>query len=184
MTNVVPFTFTMWAPRSGYCGVSTCVPHSCQTTLLTYCTYVQWVPGSDVVVAQHRDNLCVWYSIDNADQVVTIPINGDVVEIVRRPGSTEVSIDEGSVLGSVSLNEGLIAFGTAMDQKKYHRCLPPEGGCRASQLIRSSAALFRSWSRCRVKHRAPAECGDDWLTKRFAMANLPSPTGFGGTETI
>lgn len=30
-------------------------------TLSNYCSYVQWVPESDVVVAQNRGNLCVWY---------------------------------------------------------------------------------------------------------------------------
>ena len=35
-----------------------------RTTLLSYCNYVQWVPGCDVVVGQNRDNLNVWYNID------------------------------------------------------------------------------------------------------------------------
>lgn len=38
-------------------------------TLLSYCTYVQWVPDSDVVVAQNRGALCVWYNIHAPDQV-------------------------------------------------------------------------------------------------------------------
>lgn len=37
-------------------------------TLLNYCTYVQWVPDSDVVVAQNRGALCVWYNIHAPDQ--------------------------------------------------------------------------------------------------------------------
>lgn len=37
-------------------------------TLLSYCTYVQWVPDSDVVVAQNRGALCVWYNIHAPDQ--------------------------------------------------------------------------------------------------------------------
>lgn len=39
-----------------------------RSSLLGFCQYVQWVPGSDVVVAQSRSNLCVWYSINNADR--------------------------------------------------------------------------------------------------------------------
>jgi intraflagellar transport protein 172 len=31
-----------------------------RTQLLNFCTYVQWVPNSDVVVAQNRTNLCIW----------------------------------------------------------------------------------------------------------------------------
>ncbi|VDN19237.1 unnamed protein product [Cylicostephanus goldi] len=32
-----------------------------QATLLNFCTYVQWVPASDVVVAQSGNTLHVWY---------------------------------------------------------------------------------------------------------------------------
>lgn len=39
-----------------------------RSSLLGFCQYVQWVPGSDVVVAQSRTNLCVWYSINNPDR--------------------------------------------------------------------------------------------------------------------
>jgi len=35
---------------------------------------LQWVPGSDVVVAQNRGNLCVWYNIDAAERVTMFPI--------------------------------------------------------------------------------------------------------------
>ena len=29
-------------------------------TLLSMCSFVQWVPNSDVAVAQNRNNLCIW----------------------------------------------------------------------------------------------------------------------------
>lgn len=45
-----------------------------RSTLVHYCTYVQWVPGSDVVVAQSRGNLCIWYSIDSPERVTMFPI--------------------------------------------------------------------------------------------------------------
>ena len=35
-----------------------------RSTLLSFSSYVQWVPDSDVVVAQSRSNLCVWYHTD------------------------------------------------------------------------------------------------------------------------
>lgn len=35
---------------------------------------LQWVPGSDVVVAQNRGNLCVWYNIDAAERLTMFPI--------------------------------------------------------------------------------------------------------------
>jgi intraflagellar transport protein 172 len=49
-----------------------------RSQLLNFCTYVQWVPGSDVVVAQNRENLCVWYNINAPDQVTLHSIKGDV----------------------------------------------------------------------------------------------------------
>ena len=54
-----------------------------RTTLLPYCSYVQWVPGSDVVVAQSRSSLCVWYSINAPDQQTVLAIKGDVENIER-----------------------------------------------------------------------------------------------------
>lgn len=50
-------------------------------TLLSYCTYVQWVPDSDVVVAQNRGSLCVWYNIHAPDQASKAP-NPQVVHIL------------------------------------------------------------------------------------------------------
>ena len=43
-----------------------------KTSVLNYCTFVQWVPSSDVVVAQSRDNMAVWYNIDAAAERVTL----------------------------------------------------------------------------------------------------------------
>lgn len=45
-----------------------------KTTILSYCSYVQWVPLSDVVVAQNRNNLCVWYNIDTPERVTMVPM--------------------------------------------------------------------------------------------------------------
>jgi hypothetical protein len=45
-----------------------------RSTVLSYCSYVQWVPGSDVVVAQNRGNLCVWYNIDAPERVTMFPL--------------------------------------------------------------------------------------------------------------
>lgn len=53
------------------------------------------MPHSDVVVAQNRTNLCVWYNIDDPDKVTIYSIKGDVVEIERSEGKTEVIVDDG-----------------------------------------------------------------------------------------
>lgn len=49
-----------------------------KNTLLPYCTFARWVPLSEVVVAQNRQNLNVWYSIDNPEKVTIYSIKGDV----------------------------------------------------------------------------------------------------------
>ena len=64
-------------------------------SLLNYCKYVSWVPNSDVVVAQNRQNLCVWYSIEEPDKKTMYNIKGDVENIHRGEGKTEVLVDDG-----------------------------------------------------------------------------------------
>lgn len=92
-----------------------------RTTLLNYCSYVQWVPGSDVVVAQNRMELCVWYNIETPERMTVIPIKGDVEGIERSNGKTEVIVDEGVNTVAYGLDEALIGFGTAMDLHDYDK---------------------------------------------------------------
>eukprot|EP00854_Cymbomonas_tetramitiformis_P006568 gene6568-7868_t len=94
-----------------------------RTTMLHYCSYVQWVPQSDVVVAQNRGNLCVWYSIDNPERVTVFPIKGEVEDIERSKGRTEVVVDEGINTVSYALDESLIEFGTAVEDKDYEHAV-------------------------------------------------------------
>eukprot|EP01105_Mastigella_eilhardi_P013040 TRINITY_DN2967_c0_g1_i2.p1 TRINITY_DN2967_c0_g1~~TRINITY_DN2967_c0_g1_i2.p1 ORF type:complete len:926 (-),score=269.09 TRINITY_DN2967_c0_g1_i2:2602-5379(-) len=93
------------------------------SSLLNYCTYAQWIPESDVVVAQNRNNLCIWYSTDTPERVTMIPINGDVIDVARSDKKIEVLIDEGTTQTSVALNENLIAFGSALEDKQYERAV-------------------------------------------------------------
>lgn len=89
-------------------------------TLLTFCSYVQWVPNSDVVVAQSRNDLCVWYSIYRPEQCTVVPIQGGEVETIERANEqTTVIVSEGSSTIRFELNEHLIQFGTAMELGKY-----------------------------------------------------------------
>ncbi|KAM3861396.1 intraflagellar transport protein 172 homolog [Diretmus argenteus] len=92
-----------------------------KTTVLSYCSYVQWVPGSDVVVAQNRGNLCIWYSIDSPESVTMFPLKGDVVDLERANGKTDVIVSEGVSTFTYTLDEGLIEFGTAVDDGDYQR---------------------------------------------------------------
>lgn len=89
--------------------------------LLMYCSYVQWVPDSDVVVAQNRGDLCVWYSIDAPDRVTIVPIKGEVEDIVRSDSYTAVVVNEGTTSVNYALDDGLIQFGTAMEDHNYEQ---------------------------------------------------------------
>ncbi|XP_005948489.1 intraflagellar transport protein 172 homolog [Haplochromis burtoni] len=92
-----------------------------KTTLLSFCSYVQWVPGSDVVVSQNRGNLCIWYSIDSPETVTMFPVKGDIVDLKRADGKTDVIVTEGVNMVTYTLDEGLIEFGTAVDDGDYNR---------------------------------------------------------------
>lgn len=92
-----------------------------KTTVLSFCSYVQWVPGSDVVVAQNRGTLCVWYNIDSPERVTIFPLKGDIVDLERTNGKTEVIVIEGVNTVSYTLDEGLIEFGTAIDDGDFNR---------------------------------------------------------------
>ncbi|CAD7702008.1 unnamed protein product [Ostreobium quekettii] len=91
------------------------------STLLEFCQYVQWVPSSDVVVAQSRGNLCVWYNIKNPDQQTVHPIQGEVEDIERANNRTEVIVDEGINTISYALDEALIDFGSALEDCDFQR---------------------------------------------------------------
>ncbi|KAK7194890.1 intraflagellar transport protein 172 [Novymonas esmeraldas] len=92
-----------------------------RTTLLSYCTYVQWVPRSDVVVAQSRLELCVWYNVESPDRVTIVPIRGEVEGIERSNGKTEVIVDEGVSTVAYALDESLIEFRAAMEERDLDR---------------------------------------------------------------
>ncbi|XP_077991845.1 intraflagellar transport protein 172 homolog [Glandiceps talaboti] len=94
-----------------------------KSSILNYCTFVQWVPQSDVVVAQNRGNLCVWYNIDSPERVTMFPIKGDIVDLDRSEGKTDVIVNEGVSTISYTLDEGLIEFGTATDDGDYSRAV-------------------------------------------------------------
>lgn len=63
--------------------------------MINFCSYVQWVPKSDVVVAQSGENLSVWYNTDLVEQLVQIPIQGDVEMVLRDMNRTEVIVQVG-----------------------------------------------------------------------------------------
>eukprot|EP00667_Euglena_gracilis_P000220 EG_transcript_220 len=119
------------------------------TTLLNYCSYVQWVPDSDVVVAQNRGDLCVWYSIDTPDRVAIVPIKGDVEDIERAPGRTEVIVDEGTSTVAYGLDEALIEFGSAMENDDYDRAC---GLLEQITMTPETEAMWQTLSQVALSH--------------------------------
>lgn len=63
---------------------------SIKNLLLGSCLFVEWVSGSDVIVAQSQSLLHVWYHADSLDKVQTFDIRGDVLDIVKDTGKTMV----------------------------------------------------------------------------------------------
>lgn len=42
------------------------------------------------MVAQSRNNACVWYNIDTPDRLSIFPVKGEIMDIARADGKTEV----------------------------------------------------------------------------------------------
>ncbi|KAI6232370.1 Intraflagellar transport protein osm-1 [Aphelenchoides besseyi] len=92
-------------------------------SMINFCSYVQWVPQSDVVVAQNNAQLCVWYNAENPEQMVQIPIQGDVESVMRDQNRTEVIVQENNSRVAYELDSMLIEFGTAIDDLDLNRAL-------------------------------------------------------------
>ncbi|VDP60539.1 unnamed protein product [Heligmosomoides polygyrus] len=86
-----------------------------QSSLLNFCTYVQWVPGSDVVVAQSGKTLHVWYNPALPDLVTTVPIKGEVEGVQRDAERTEVIVQEEAAKVAYELDNVQIDFGSALE---------------------------------------------------------------------
>ena len=123
-----------------------------KTSVLNYCTFVQWVTGSDVVVAQSRDNMAVWYNIDAPERVTLLAIKGDVVDIAREDGKTEVVVQEGQHQLTYQLDEGLIEFGTAIDDGDFNRAIDYLEGLDAGAAAETEA-MWRTLARMSLESK-------------------------------
>ncbi|XP_071116630.1 intraflagellar transport protein 172 homolog isoform X1 [Haliotis cracherodii] len=121
-----------------------------KSSILNYCSYVQWVPSSDVVVAQNRGNLCVWYNIDAPERVTMFPLKGDIVDLERNDGKTDVIVNEGVTTISYTLDEGLIEFGTAIDDGDLARAA---AFLETLEMSSETEAMWRSLSKMAVEDR-------------------------------
>lgn len=118
-------------------------------SILDHCSYVQWVPMSDVIVAQNRGNLCIWYNVEAPERVTTFPIKGEVEDIERVDGRTEVLVDEGVNTASYALDEGLIEFGTAVDDGNYARAC---SFLETLELTAESEAMWKTLGDLSLEH--------------------------------
>lgn len=88
-------------------------------TIFTNVSFVQWVEGSDVVVAQAGNNLAIWYNIELPESPTIMTVKGDVTDVVRNNGKTEAICVEGNNITNVELDEGLVEFGN--NKTYFHR---------------------------------------------------------------
>lgn len=74
-------------------------------------SFIQWVESSDVAVAQSGTTLAVWYNIDLPEHPTVMSVKGDVIDIIRNNGRTQVIAAEGNNTMTFELDEGLVEFG-------------------------------------------------------------------------
>ncbi|XP_055687572.1 intraflagellar transport protein 172 homolog [Lutzomyia longipalpis] len=99
------------------------IASSRKQTLLGKVSFVQWVIQSDVAVAQSDSNLVIWYNIDMPEHVTILPIRGEVLDVIREDGKTEVHTTEGATNHVYALDEGLVEFGTAVNDSDFGRAV-------------------------------------------------------------
>ncbi|KAI4469975.1 hypothetical protein MML48_1g12569 [Holotrichia oblita] len=86
-------------------------------------SFIQWVESSDVAVAQSGTALAVWYNIDLPEHPTIMTVKGDVVDIIRNNGRTQVVAVDGNNTMNFELDEGLVEFGTAIHDNDYSRAV-------------------------------------------------------------
>merc|ERR1711976_1075014 len=94
-----------------------------KSTLLDFCSFMRWVPDSEVIVADNRNSLCVWYSGECPEKVTMYSINGVVSDLKRSPGKTEVTIQECHNETPFYLDNSLIEFGFALENRELEKCI-------------------------------------------------------------
>jgi len=90
--------------------------------LLSFCGLCCWIEDSDVVIAQSKGSLNIWYSSDTPDKKSIIPIRGTFVEVKTKPKLAAVILD-GNLETLVELDDLLMKFGYAIENKNMGACL-------------------------------------------------------------
>jgi intraflagellar transport protein 172 len=158
--------------------------------ILNFCSYVMWVPDSDVVVAQNRANLCIWYNIEAFEKVTMQPIKGDIQEVKKENGKTNVVINEGINMVNYELDSGLIEFGTAMDDGDLVRAV---NYLESVQISDETETMWRTLAKVAldtksffIAERCYAALGDvakaRFLRETNKLAAENQKTGYGGKD--
>lgn len=74
----------------------------------------QWVPSSDVVVAQNKGSLCVWYNVDHPGEFTELETRGLAFDVIRSQKETVILVQDGTIVHQVPLDASRIEFGTAI----------------------------------------------------------------------
>lgn len=136
---------------------------SCQC-ILNYCAFVQWVPGSDVIVAQSREKIYVWYDISKPSIYETPNVASgstkvaEVMGIQREGGLTRITFAEQSGKNDIILDEGFLEFDTALSDGDLYRAVSylesasnkpskVDSSNHISQISSSSSATNSMWQR-------------------------------------
>ncbi|CAG9768133.1 unnamed protein product [Ceutorhynchus assimilis] len=92
-------------------------------TIYTDVTFVQWVESSDVAVAQSGNALAIWYNIELPENPTIMTVRGEVIDVIRTNGKTDAICVDGNQTFNVELDEGLVEFGTAINDNDYSRAV-------------------------------------------------------------
>ncbi|XP_019769911.2 intraflagellar transport protein 172 homolog [Dendroctonus ponderosae] len=92
-------------------------------TIYTDVTFVQWVESSDVAVAQSGSTLAIWYNIELPENPTVMTVRGEVTDVIRNNGRTEAVCVDGNHTFNIELDEGLVEFGTAINDSDYSRAI-------------------------------------------------------------
>ena len=111
------------------------------------------------IISGHPDSSTEMLQALPGIRVTVVPIKGDVEEIERLPGRTEVIVDEGMNTVSYELNEALISFGSAVDggdlqqaSKMVSSAVYPEDAAPSASLDRLKAPASPTHPRAQPEH--------------------------------
>lgn len=94
-----------------------------KSSILSGVSFVQWIEGSDVAVAQRGNRLAVWYNIDLPDHPTIVNVQGNVIDVIRNKEKTQAIAMDGNNTLIFDLDDGLVEFGTAMHENDYGRAI-------------------------------------------------------------